>query len=97
MHGGVQAYFGIIAIYTVGEALSRRPWWPYLLLFLLSALSTLINPYGVDYWTYLFQAVTLTRASITEWVSVFDAYRYGISPGSIVFYMLIVVLSEGPL
>jgi len=93
MHGGFLAYFGIIAMYAVGEALSGRAWWPYLLLFALSALSTLINPYGIGYWSYLFQAVTLKRASITEWASAFDAYRYGISPGSILFYMLIVVLS----
>jgi hypothetical protein len=93
MHGGFLAYFGIIAMYAVGEALSGRPWWPYLLLFALSALSTLINPYGIGYWSYLFQAVTLKRASITEWVSVFDAYRYGISTESILFYVLMVVLS----
>jgi hypothetical protein len=93
IHGGFLAYFGIVAIFAVGEALSGRPSWPYLLLFFLSVLSTLINPYGVDYWTYCYQAVTLPRPDITEWASILTAYRHGISYGVIFYYLLITVLS----
>jgi hypothetical protein len=87
LHGGFLMGLGIIAIYTVGEALSRRTWWPYVSVFLLSVLSTLINPYGVDYWTYLFHAVTLPRNEITEWASIFTAYvRHDISLNQIIWY-----------
>jgi hypothetical protein len=93
IHGGFLAFFGIVAMYALGEALSGRVWWPYLLLLLVSALSTIVNPYGIDYWVYLFQAVTMARGSITEWVSVLNAYTYGISLSTIFYYMLVVVLS----
>ena len=36
LHGGFLSGLGIIAIYIVGEAFSRRTWWPYLSVFLLS-------------------------------------------------------------
>ncbi len=94
LHGGFLAGLGIIAIYSVGEAFSRRTWWPYLSVFLLTVLSTLINPYGVNYWTYLFHAVTLPRSEITEWASIFTAYvRHSISLGEIFWYVSIGILS----
>jgi len=87
LHGGFLAGLGIIAIYIVGEAFSRRTWWPYLLVFLLSVLATLINPYGIDYWTYLFHAITLPRSEITEWASIFTGYvRHIIPLGYIIWY-----------
>ncbi len=94
LHGGFLAGLGIIAIYIIGEALSRRTWWPYLLVLLLSALSTLVNPYGVDYWTYLFHAVTLRRSEITEWASIFTAYtRHSISLGEVFWYASVGIIS----
>ncbi len=94
LHGGFLAGLGIIAIYTVGEAFSRRTWRPYLLVFLLSVLSTLINPYGVDYWTYLFHAVTLPRREITEWASLFTAYgQHSIPLVQIIWYACLGILS----
>jgi hypothetical protein len=94
LHGGFLSGLGIIAIYIVGEAFSRRTWWPYLLVFLLSVLSTLINPYGVDYWTYLFYAVALPRAEITEWASIFTAYvQHTMSLVNIIWYVALGILS----
>ena len=94
LHGGFLVGLGIIAVYFVGEACSRRTWWPYLSVFVLSALSTLANPYGFDYWTYLFHAVTLPRSEITEWASIFIAYtRHSISLGEVFYYVAIAILS----
>jgi len=94
LHGGFLSGLGIIAIYIVGEAFSRRTWWPYLLVFLLSVLATLINPYGVDYWTYLFYAVTLPRAEITEWASIVTAYvQHTMSLVNIIWYVALGILS----
>src|SRR5512143_3157005 len=94
LHGGFLSGLGIIAIYIVGEAFSRRTWWPYLLAFLLSVLSTLINPYGVDYWTYLFHAVALPRSEITEWASIFTAYvQHTMSLVNIIWYAALGILS----
>ena len=94
LHGGFLSGLGIIAIYVVGEAFSRRTWWPYLLVFLLSALATLINPYGIDYWTYLFHAVALPRSEITEWASIVTAYvQHTMSLANIIWYAALGILS----
>ncbi len=94
LHGGFLAGLGIIVIYIVGEAFSRRTWWPYLLDFLVSALSTLINPYGLDYWRHIFYAITLPRPEITEWVSTFSAYRmHIITLGHVFWYVALGILS----
>ncbi len=94
LHGGFLVGLCIIVSYIAGEAFSRRTWWPYFLVFLLSVLSTLINPYGVDYWIYLFHAVTLPRSEITEWASIFTAYTSHIIPlGQIIWYAALGILS----
>lgn len=77
LHGGFLAVLGLIAIYTLGEALSRRPFWPYLAVLGAMPLVTLINPYGLDYFLYLFRAVTMPRPMITEWISIFQDFSSG--------------------
>jgi hypothetical protein len=77
LHGGFLAGLGLNAIYLTGEVFSHRPFWHYLLVFLLSTLATLINPYGVYYWEYLFRAIIMPRPYIVEWNSVLQAYQYG--------------------
>jgi len=44
LHGGFLAGLGLIFLYALGEALSRRPFRPYLGWFLLAGLAKLINP-----------------------------------------------------
>jgi hypothetical protein len=75
LHGGFLAGLGLIALYAAGEFLSRRPYLPFLLVFMLSLLVTLINPYGVAYWEYMARAVTMPRPNITEWASVYRFYQ----------------------
>jgi hypothetical protein len=86
LHGGFLAGLGLIFLYAAGEALSRRPFWPYLGCFLLAGLATLINPYGYKYWSYLIQAVTMPRPEITEWVSLWEGYQQGFMQGLDFFY-----------
>jgi hypothetical protein len=75
LHGGFLAGLGLLLIYALGEGLSRRPFWPYLAVFFVAALATLINPYGLDYWLYLFRAVTMARPEIIEWQSLLTSYE----------------------
>jgi hypothetical protein len=91
LHGGFLAGLGLIFLYALGEALSRRPYRPYLFCFLAAGLATLINPYGVKYWTYLIRAVTMPRPEITEWVSLLAGYRSGIVEGREFFHFLALV------
>jgi hypothetical protein len=93
-HGGFLAGLGLIAIYAAGEFLSRRPFLPYLWIFVLASVATLINPYGLPYWEYLGRAVTMPRPHITEWSSVFLAYQSGIANiWSLIFLLLLVFVT----
>ena len=67
LHGGFLAGLGILTLYGIGEALNRRAYVKYLLTALMSGALTLINPYGIKYWQYLVEAVTLDRVFIAEW------------------------------
>jgi len=67
LHAGFVSGLGLISMYGVGNLLNRGPWRKYLLLFMVCCLVTLFNPYGLEYWHYVFQAVTMPRPDIIEW------------------------------
>jgi hypothetical protein len=92
LHGGFLAGLGLILLYAVGEALSRRPFRAYLGWFLLAGLATLVNPYGLKYWIYLVRAVTMPRPEITEWLSLYGGYKQGILASTDFFYFLILIV-----
>ncbi len=67
MHGGFVAGLGILTIYGIGEFFNRKNPSKYFITAGISALATLINPYGFEYWKYMIDAITLERIFITEW------------------------------
>ncbi len=77
LHGGFLAGLGLIALYGLGEALARRAYLSYLLTLLLAGLATLINPYGLNYWSYIFHAITMPRPQIHEWASLWTVFHTG--------------------
>ena len=94
MHGGFMAGIGIVVLYLIGDACSHRSYRHYIPVLALLILSSLANPYGFDYWTYLFHAVTLPRREITEWASIFSAYRRdSITFGLVFYYTFIAILA----
>ena len=93
LHGGFLAGLGLVALYAAGEALSRRDFMPYLGVLLAAALATLANPYGLEYWYRLYEAVAMPRPYVTEWGSIFTAWRQGLY--DTVIYLGQVVLLAG--
>jgi hypothetical protein len=94
VHGGFLSGLGLISIYGVGEALSRRPFWPFLRILLLSGLVTLANPYGLDYWRYLWFAISMPRPEIAEWASFWGAYQGGlIGPWELAYTLFLISLA----
>ncbi len=91
LHGGFLAGLGLIFLNAAGEALARRPFRNYLGWFFLAGLATLVNPYGLQYWKYLAQAVTMPRPEITEWVSLFKGYQQGLVAGNEMAYCLALI------
>ncbi len=67
LHGGFLAGFGLIVFYIIGELLNRQNISKYLMILGLSIPVTLINPYGIKYWSYILHATTMNRPYITEW------------------------------
>lgn len=67
MHAGFAAGFGLIIFYAAGEFLNKKSYLKYLGILALCIPVTLINPYGLKYWHYLAEALTMARPYITEW------------------------------
>ena len=87
-HGGYLAGLGLLGIYAAGEAVSRRPFLPYLGVLGVSLLATLVNPYGLQYWSYVYMAVSMPRPEIAEWVSIYRAYQLGLFADANVYFLI---------
>jgi len=87
-HGGYLAGLGLLGIYAAGEAVSRRPFLPYLGVLAVSLLATLVNPYGLQYWSYVYMAVSMPRPEIAEWVSIYRAYQLGLFADANVYFLI---------
>ena len=92
LHGGFLSGLGIIGLYTLGEAISRKPFWPFLRILSLSCVATLINPYGFAYWRYLIRAVSMPRPEITEWGSIFQTHGTGTMSGTHLLYLFLLIV-----
>jgi len=93
LHGGFISGLGLIAIYALGEAVTRRPFWPFVVIFVLSGMATLINPYGLKYWSYLLYAVTMPRPEISEWVPIFRYPWTGLRVVKLAYYASIITFA----
>jgi len=93
LHAGFLAGLGLLFLYGLGEALSRRPCWPYFAALAAATLATLINPYGLEYWHYLFRAVTMPRPEITEWASLIKAWQTGFPKEPLIYFVSLAVFS----
>ena len=93
LHGGFIAGIGLVAIYTFGQMLLRRPFSPYLFALLGSVISTLINPYGISYWSKIYTAIAMNRPFVAEWWSLFTAIKMGYAINNHLLFILIIALS----
>lgn len=92
LHGGFIAGLSVIFLYALGETLSHRPFWPYLVCLALGGLATLINPYGLDYWRYLLNAISMPRPEIIEWSSVIVDVKNGTMPLNNAIYLATIIV-----
>jgi len=72
LHGGCFAGLGVLALYTLGEFLNKKPFKKYIFTGILCSLASFINPYGFEYVKFLLMAATMKRPMISEWQSSFD-------------------------
>jgi hypothetical protein len=73
-HGGFIMGVLLLLLYGFGEAITQRHWKPLLQYgfpaLLGCVLIGFLNPYGWEYWRFLFHAWTLNRAYIAEWSAI---------------------------
>ncbi len=92
-HGGFAIGLVLLLLYALGELLNKNNSKPYFLVFLITCLTTLINPYGIKYIYFIFKALSLNRVCITEWHSVFFApiYKYAFVKFKVFFVFVLTI------
>lgn len=67
-HGGFVVGLGFLACITFGELVQRRGQFTlWMLCSLASGTATLLTPYGLLYWEFMFDALSMKRQHISEW------------------------------
>ncbi len=89
MHGGFLAGLGLVGFYIAGDFLNKKDIKKYLLILLFSLPVTLINPYGIEYWSYMLEAVTMERPHITEWMAFNPLKSLYNEPGAKVLFLFL--------
>ena len=67
LHGGFLAGVGLIVLFAASEFIRKGPAGRFSLLAATTAAGSLVNPYGLSYWSYLFDATMMSRSTIAEW------------------------------
>lgn len=67
LHGGFLAGVALVFVHLAAAIVSRKPVRTLAAVALTTVLASLVNPYGLKYWTYLVDAVTMSRSGISEW------------------------------
>jgi hypothetical protein len=86
------AGLGLIFLYALGEGFSGRKVVPYIKIGIPATLVTLINPYGIQYWVYTLQAITMPRPEIDEWMSIIAALKYHVQDVPILVFLFLSLL-----
>jgi hypothetical protein len=92
LHGGFVAGLGLIFLYALGEGFSGRKVVPYIKIGIPATLVTLINPYGIQYWVYTLQAITMPRPEIDEWMSIIAALKYHVQDVPVLVFLFLSLL-----
>ncbi len=75
VHGGVISGIGLLLMYALGEFLNKKEFKKYILTFVVSFISLIINPWGLEYIKFLLMANTLQRTHIIEWWGLFSKFH----------------------
>ena len=67
VHAGFVVGLGFLGLWAVERALRREPFLHLAAVVAVAVALTLVNPWGLDYLTYLARGLLHERANITEW------------------------------
>ena len=75
LHAGFVVGVIALGLHTIEQVVRRRPVWHLVAVLGAMSVLTAINPYGIDYFAYLWEALRMERPLITEWRSIVEAQR----------------------
>jgi len=93
LHGGCVSGLGLIVIYIVGEFLNKKEIKKYIYFLIPTVLVLAINPWGLDYLSFLANAVSMKRPDVIEWWGLFSKfylYKYMM----LKFFMLTLLITK---
>jgi hypothetical protein len=91
LHGGWMVGLGTFGLWSAGELIRDARWTARaqtVLILGLSALATLVNPYGWGLWRFLWETVGVGRPDIGEWSPITS-----ITPGVLTLWLTAVLLA----
>ncbi len=96
MHGGFVLGLALIFIFSIGQFLNNsksKDCLYYFYTFIVSCFLSLINPYGIKYLYYIFDAFMLNRNYIVEWKSAFfdSNFAFALIKFKIFFFITILL------
>jgi hypothetical protein len=93
LHGGFISGLGMIGLFAIGESIAGQKARSYWLILAPVTLITLINPYGLEYWIYLKNALIMPRPDIDEWQSVLSALQNGEFLANNLMFIILFILA----
>jgi len=72
LHGGFVVAIGLIVLHILDEFIHSRPIRHLLVLFVTNTCEIFLNPYRMDYFSYLKRALVMVRPYSPEWRPVWD-------------------------
>jgi hypothetical protein len=90
LHGGFVAGLGVLGLYVLVEIAARRHPWRAAAVGVAAGLATLVNPYGLGYWGFMWRALAMDRPAIKEWAPLI---RYWASDWPSILLVLVAALS----
>lgn len=74
VHGGFVVGIGLIGVHGVEQRIRRRPWFHLMLVAAGMVALAVINPFGMEYYRYLWHALRMSRPQIPEWAPVLSSF-----------------------
>jgi hypothetical protein len=74
LHAGFVVGWGFLVLHAIEQAWRRRPFVHLAVLAAACVALVAVNPYGLDYYSYLVRALTMDRPLIGEWRPIWQAH-----------------------
>jgi len=89
LHGGFIVGLGLTVTYCFEQIIRKKPYRHIIVVILIMIVLIVANPYGIHYYPYLLNALTMKRPHISEW----DSILTGSISAELLFFIISLLLS----